>query len=267
MKVGIVGCGAIGRKVATELDRGYVPGTRLGALSSRDLGRTMEFARSLQEPPPVVPLYDLVPLVDLVMEAAGGHAVDSIARATLEAGKDLMVLSCGALLERDDLVAMAQERGANIYVASGAIAGLDGVMGAAGGRIDSLTMITRKPPQSLKGAPGMVGNPVDLDTITEPAVVFEGPVIEACRQFPANVNVSAALAMAGLGPQETKIKILADPTISRNTHEIIVTGEFGLLQVYIENVPSESNPKTGIIAALSALATLKKIASPLKVGT
>ena len=267
MKVGIVGCGTIGREVASKLDFRAVKGVDLGALSSRDLGRAMEFARTLNTPPPVVPLDDLVDKVDLVMESAGGHAVESIAMATLSKGKDLMVISCGALLERDDLVELAQQKGANIYAPSGAIAGLDGVMGACGGRIDSLTMVTRKPPEGLKGAPGMVGNPVDLDTLTEAAVVFEGPVVEACRQFPANVNVSAAFSMAGLGPRDTILRIIADPAISRNTHEIIVTGEFGILQMKIENVPSESNPRTGIITAMSALATLKKIASPLKIGT
>ena len=267
MKVGIVGCGTIGRKVATELDRGAAPGAQLAALSSRNLEGAQEFARSLQQPPPVVPLGDLAPLVDLVLEAAGGGAMESIARATLTQGKDLMVLSCGALLEREDLVSLASQHGASIYVVSGAIAGLDGIMGAAAGHIDSVTMVTRKPPRGLKGAPGMVGNPVDLDAITEAEVVYEGPVLEGCRLFPANVNVSGAVALAGIGPHRTMLKILADPAITRNTHEVVVTGEFGRLQVRIENVPSPTTPKTAVLSALSAIAALKKMASPLKVGT
>lgn len=267
MKVGIVGCGTIGRKVATELDLGEVPGVQLGALSSRDLDRAMEFARSLQSPPPVVPLEELPPLVDLVIEAAGQESVDPIARAALSEGKDLMVLSCGALLDREDLVAMAADHGASIYAPSGAIAGLDGIMGAAVGHIDSLTMISSKPPEGFKGTPGMVGSTVDLDNLTEPVVLFEGPAVEACRLFPANVNVSAAVAMAGLGPVKTQIRVVADPTVEHNTHEIVVKGEFGVLQIKIQNVPSPSNPKTGVITALSTLAALKKITSPLKVGT
>ena len=171
------------------------------------------------------------------------------------------------MLDRDDLFSLAEERGATIYVPSGAIAGLDGVVSASAGRIDAITMITRKPPDGLKGAPGVEQAKIDLDAVTEPTVVYEGPVKEACRLFPANVNVSAALSMAGIGPHKTNICIYADPTVNRNTHEIIVEGEFGKLSIKIENVPSPANPRTGILSALSALATLRKITSPIQVGT
>ena len=267
MKVGIIGMGTIGRRVATGLDSGEVSGVQLGALSSRDLGRAMEFAKSLETPPPVVTMEEVPPLVDLVIEAAGQDAVDPIAQSTLRCGKDLMVLSCGALLEREDLLTLAAQNGASIYAPSGAIACLDGIMGAAMGHIDSLTMISTKPPEGFKDTPGMVGSPIDLDSLTGPATLYEGPAIEACRLFPANINVSAAVAMAGLGPHETKIRIVADPSVVHNTHEIVVTGEFGILQMKIQNIPSVSNTKTGILTALSTLASLRKLVSPLKVGT
>ncbi len=178
-----------------------------------------------------------------------------------------MALSGGALLERDDLFRLAEENGATIYVPSGAIIGLDGIAGACAGRIDSLTMITRKPPEGLRGALGITAAGIDLDSVSEPTVVFEGPALEACRLFPANVNVSAALSMAGLGPQRTRIRIYADPTVDKNTHDIIAEGEFGRLSIRIENVPSEENPKTGKLSAFSALATLRKITSTVQVGT
>ena len=126
-------------------------------------------------------------------------------------------------------------------------------------------MITRKPPGGLKGAPGVEG--IDLDAVTEPTVIFDGPVQEACRLFPANVNVSAALSMAGIGPDKTTIRIYADPTVTRNTHEIRVEGEFGKLTINIENVPSPENPRTGKLSALSALATLRRITSHIQIGT
>ena len=267
MKIGIVGCGTIGRKVASELDKGAVPGVTLAALSSRSMDRAHEFAETLKTPPPVEPLADLVPLSDLVIEAAGAEAVDAVAKATLQGGKDLMVLSCGALLDRDDLVDLARERGASIYVPSGAIIGLDGVLSAAAGRIDSVTMVTRKPPDSLKGAPGVAASGVDLDALTEATVVFEGPAREAYPLFPANVNVSVALSMAGVGADRTTLRILADPAVTRNTHSVVVEGEFGRLEIKIENVPSQGNPRTGVLTALSVLATLRKLAAPLKVGT
>ena len=265
--IGIAGCGTIGRRVATELDGGSVPGAVLGAITSRSLGRAAQFAATLPSKPPVVDLDSLVELVDLVVEAAPANAMETIATATLSAGKDLMALSGGALLQRQDLFDLAERNDATIYVPSGAIAGLDGVAGASEGEIDSITMITRKPPDGLRGAPGIEQAGIDLDSVTEPTVVYEGEIMEACRLFPANVNVSAALSMAGVGPYKTSIRIYADPTVDKNTHNIVVEGEFGRLNILIENTPSETNPKTGRLSALSALATLRRITSHVQVGT
>ena len=266
-RIGIVGCGTIGRKMAVEIDRGSVPRACLAALNSRDAEKATRFAASLSAPPPVLPLEELAAVSDLVVEAATGEALDEIATVTLGAGKDLMVLSCGALLDRDDIFDMAFQSGATIYVPSGAIIGLDGVVSATVGRIDSITMVTRKPPDGLRGTLGVARAGVDLDAIAEPVVVYEGPVKEACHLFPANVNVSAALSLAGIGPHRTTIRVYADPSVTRNTHEVIAEGEFGRFSIKIENVPSPTNPKTGILPALSALATLKKMTSHLQVGT
>ncbi len=265
LTVGIAGCGTIGRKMASEIDGGGVPGARLGGITSRRLDRAREFASTLCHPTPVVALSELVESVDMVIEAAPANAMEAIATETLSAGKDLMALSCGALLEREDLFDLAERSGATIHVPSGAIAGLDGAAGAAVGGVESVTMITRKPPDGLRGAPGAQG--IYLDGITELTVLYEGPALEACRLFPANVNVSAALSMAGIGPRRTQIRICADPTITRNTHEIEIRGEFGALNIRIENIPSESNPKTGLMSALSALAMLKKMTSRIRIGT
>lgn len=265
--IGVAGCGTIGRKVAAELDSGFAPNAALGAITSRDLDRARRFADSLASAPPAVSLERMVEMVDLVVEAAPASAMDGIAKAALSAGKDLMALSGGALLERDDLFALAAANGARIYVPSGAIAGLDGVAGAAAGRVDSVTMVTRKPPGGLAGAPGVEKAGIDLAAIREPTIVFEGDALEACRLFPANVNVSAALSLAGIGARRTKIRIYADPTVDRNTHEITVEGEFGKLAIRIENIPSPSNPRTGIMSALSALAALRRISSTVRVGT
>lgn len=265
--VGIAGCGTIGRKVAAELDSGFAPRVALGAVASRDMERAKRFADTLASRPPAVSLERMVEMVDLVVEAAPASAMDEIAKATLSAGKDLMALSGGALLERDDLFALAAANGATIYVPSGAIAGLDGVAGAAAGRVDSVTMVTRKPPAGLMGAPGIAKARIDLAAVREPTLVFEGDALEACRLFPANVNVSAALSMAGVGARRTRVRIYADPTVDKNTHDITVEGEFGKLAIRIENAPSPSNPRTGIMSALSALAALRRISSTVRVGT
>ena len=266
-KIGIAGCGTIGQKVATELDQGKIPRATLVGMTSRSQDRANAFVATLTNPVPVMPLQELVRQSDIVVEAATGAALEKIAIATLKAGKDLMALSGGALLDRHDLYNLAADNGATIYVPSGAIAGLDGVVSASAGRIDSVTMTTRKPPGGLKGAPGVANLDFDLDDITEPRIVYDGPTAEACKLFPANVNVSAALSMAGIGPDKTTIRIYADPTVTKNTHEIIVEGEFGRLAIKIENTPSSTNPRTGVLSALSAIASLKKLTSPLQIGT
>jgi aspartate dehydrogenase len=267
MTIGIVGCGSIGRKVAADLDRGAVPGAQLTAVSDLEIEEARSFAESLSRPPRVLRLEDLARKVDLVIEAAGGAALSEIAGAALDAGKDLLALSSGALLDRDDLFELARRRGATIHVPSGAIAGLDGVAAAAVGRIDSVTMVTRKPPEGLRGAAGVIQAGVDVDEIEAPVKVFEGPAREACRLFPANANVSAALSMAGIGPDRTAVQIYADPTVTRNTHEIRLDGEFGSLSVKVESVPSPSNPRTSALSALSVIATLRKMTSDARVGT
>jgi aspartate dehydrogenase len=266
-RIGIVGCGSIGRRVATEVDQGGVPGIRLAALHDKDVELAETTAGSLSHLTPVLPIAEMVHQVDLVVETATGVALDEIAITTLSAGKDLMAMSCGALLDRNDLFNLAREKGATIYVPSGAIAGLDGVASAAVGRIDLIRITTRKPPGGLLGAPGVAKSGVNLDTVTEPTVLYDGPVTDAVKLFPANVNVSAALSLAGVGPHETTIRIFADPTVERNTHEIEVEGEFGKLGIKIEGIPSPGNPRTGVLSALSVLATLRRISSHLRVGT
>ena len=240
--IGIVGCGAVGQALLKASESGALT-LPIAGITSRTEKTARAFLSTLNSPPEYCSREALIAKSDLMVEAAGGAVVPDLAKATFEAGKDLMALSGGALLERDDLFDMAERNGAKVYVPSGAIAGLDGVASACAGEIDSITMITRKPPGGLKGAPGVEG--MDLDAVTEPTVVYEGPVQEACRLFPANVNVSAALSMAGIGPNKTAILIYADPTVTRNTHEIQVEGEFGKLTIKIENVPSPENPRTG----------------------
>ena len=128
-------------------------------------------------------------------------------------------------------------------------------------------MITRKPPNSLMGAPYLEQNQIELTGLTKPLKVFEGNATEGARGFPANVNVAAALGLAGVGPDKTILEIWADPALQRNTHSIEVEADSARLKFSIEYVPSEENPGTGKITALSVIATLRAMTIPLKVGT
>ena len=184
-------------------------------------------------------------LCDVVLEAAGAHAVEQIVTTSLKAGKSVVVVSCGALLGRDDLFEMARRNGARIHVPSGAIIGLDGLLAASEGRIDNITMITRKPPEGLKGSPGVEMAGIDLDAITEATEVFEGPVSEGFKRFPANVNVAAAVSMAGIGPDKTRIRVIADPAVTRNTHDVVAEGEFGKTRVPYRKYPLRRQSKDG----------------------
>jgi len=263
-RIGILGLGAIGRPVARALAKG-LPGLTLAGVTSRDAGRAREFLADLPGPPPFLEFRELVNPSDVIVEAATRAALVELAPTVLDAGRDLVILSIGTLLDHPEWVERAAARGARIHAPSGAIAGLDGLKGAAvNGELDTVVMETRKPPRGLAGAPGVTG--IDLAAITAPTVVFEGPAREACRAFPANVNVVAAVSLAGLGPDRTCIRIFADPTVDRNRHSVTAEGGFGRLRIEIENVPSE-NPRTGKLSYLSTIAYLRDLGAPLRVGT
>ncbi len=184
----------------------------------------------------------------------------------LRAGKTMIVLSCGALLDRMDLVDLAREHGGQIIVPTGALLGLDAVTAASEGVIHSVRMITRKPVRGLVGAPFLVENNINIDDVTAPIQIFSGTAREAAKGFPANLNVVVALALAGIGPDKTHLEIWADPALTRNTHEIVVDSDAASFSMSIQNIPTE-NPKTGRITAQSVLAVLRKLRSPLRVGT
>jgi aspartate dehydrogenase len=263
--VAIGGLGAIGRKVATRLDEG-VPGLQLVAVSARNIERAESIVAKFASNVPVLPLSELGGLADIVVECAPAEAFMQVAEPALRAGRTLVVISVGALVEQPGLVALAEECGGRIVVATGALLGLDAVQAAREGEIHSVTMVTRKPPGGLKGAPYLVEHGIDVSALAGPLKVFEGSARDAVRGFPANVNVAAALGLAGIGLDRTTIEIWADPSVKRNMHTITVDADSASFTLSIANIPSE-NPKTGRITALSIIAALRKLGSPLRVGT
>jgi aspartate dehydrogenase len=266
LRVAIGGFGAIGRVVAQHLDRG-IEGLALAAVSARDVARTESAMAGFARPAPVLPLARLGEEAAIVVECAPAAVLREVAEPALAHGRLVMVLSCGALLDNFDLVDLARRHGGRIQVPSGALLGLDAVVAAAEGGISRVHMITRKPPRGLAGAPYLEANAIDLAGLSEPKRVFTGTAREAARGFPANVNVAAALALAGLGPDRTTIEIWADPAVTRNIHRIEVEAEAARFTMQIENVPSAENPRTGRLTALSVVAALKKLTAPLAMGT
>jgi aspartate dehydrogenase len=266
VRVAIGGFGAIGKVVAQRLDQG-IEGLALAAVAARDPARAEAAMAGFIRSVPVVPLAQLWERADIVVECAPAAVLRELAEPALGNGRIVIVLSCGALLDNFDLVDLARRTGGRMLVPSGALLGLDAVIAAAEGGIASVNMITRKPPQGLSGAPYLVDHRVDITGLAEPRRVFSGTAREAARGFPANVNVAAALALAGIGPDRTTIEIWADPTVTRNIHRIEVEAAAARLSMQIENVPSDDNPRTGRLTALSVIAALKKLVSPLAIGT
>jgi len=273
LRVGLIGCGAIGTTLAQAIDSGRAGKIHLTIVYDSIPQRSKNLVRGLSKKPKIAEKPEQLIKnegVDLVIEAASQDAVRQYAEKVLRAGKDLMLMSVGALVDYKLLSrirSLAERTGRRVYVPSGAIAGLDGLRAAAIGRIYEVVLTTRKPPKGLKGAPFIKQKKIDLDAINVAKKIYEGTAQEACKFFPDNVNVAAALSLAGIGPKKTIVRIVADPGINRNIHEISVRGEFGELRARIENVPSPENPKTSYLAAVSAIANLRKITENILVGT
>lgn len=263
--VGIVGLGAIGMPLARALDAG-VEGLRLTAVAVRDAGKAREQLRGFRDRPLILDIAKLPRECDVIVEAAPPELFEAVAMAAIEGGCVFVPSSVGQLLPRMHLVDRARETGARIVVPTGALLGLDAVRACAEGEVARVAIETRKPPRGLAGAPYLVEHGIALEGITEPKRVFQGNALDAARGFPANVNVAAALALAGIGPERTTVEIWADPGVDRNTHTIRVEAEAARLTMTIENVPS-ANPKTGRITPLSVLACLRGLTSTLKVGS
>jgi len=266
LTVAIGGLGAIGLAVARRLDEG-IPGLSLAAVSARDAARAAIRMTGFRRTVPVVAPADLAERADVIVECAPAAVFAEIAEAAIRAGRILVPASVGALLSRPDLIEAATESGARIVVPTGALLGLDAVRAAAEGTIHSVTMVTRKPPAGLAGAPYLAERGISLDGLTAPLRVFEGTAREGAKGFPANVNVAAALGLAGIGPDRTRLEIWADPGVSRNTHTIEVDADSARFTMTIENVPSAENPRTGRITPLSVIAALRGLVATLKVGS
>ncbi|MFH1439589.1 MAG: aspartate dehydrogenase [Candidatus Woesearchaeota archaeon] len=278
MKISIIGCGAIGSAVAKAIvdeisnDDNNV---QLVGVSDVDNEKANQLISELGIDIKNKSIDELIGVSDLIIEAASKHIIKEVAEKTFTAGKDLMIMSIGGLIGNESLLNKAKEKGCNLYLPSGAIAGLDAVKAAvattgSASSIKFITLTTTKPPKGLEGAPYIIEHNIDLSTIEnakEKKTIFEGSVDEAVSGFPKNINVSAALSLAGIGAEKTRVKIVVDPQSDKNMHEICVEGDFGKITTITENKPSPMNSKTSYLAVLSAIAMIKRIVSKVKVGS
>jgi aspartate dehydrogenase len=264
-RVAIAGLGPIGIKVMEALDKG-IEGLTLSAVAVGNPTKARPELERLSHKPQILPIEALAQAADIVIECAPASLLRSIIQPFVAGGKTAIVLSAGAILDHWDLVDDAKSNGGQIIVPTGALIGLDAMTAAAEGVIHSVRMVTRKPVKGLLGAPYVIENGIDLESLREPRKIFEGTARQAAKGFPANLNVAAALSLAGFGPDRTMLEIWADPNLDRNMHRIEVEADSASFSMSIANVPSE-NPKTGRITALSVIACLRKMNAPLRIGT
>jgi len=262
MKVGLVGCGNIGADLCMALRKGTIP-AEVAALTDIDESRARQFIKTFQLNAKVCGLDENVASVDYVMECAAPDAVPEVVRAAITHHKDCQILSVGGLMAHPELLEQARLSNIQVRVPSGALCGLDAIRAAFEAGLHTVTLTSRKPPRGLEDAPYLLDKGIDVTGLDAPKVVFEGSAREACKAFPRTVNVAAALSFAGIGPDETRVRIVADPKATRNTHEVVAEGAFGRLRTVTENLASPRNAKSSYLASLSAIAEVRAAAETL----
>ena len=249
-RIGIIGLGAIGKRVLKALQTQHLPAASYAAIDHVQHPSEFIQAHHLEVFSEVQDLIKWKP--DLVIECAGHGAVVHSVPAFLKAGVDVVIASIGALADKQlkqNLEKAAVDGGARLILVSGAIGGLDAMRSARAAGLDEVVYLGRKPPQAWAGTPAE--NEFDLASITVPTTIFRGTATQASTLFPKNANVTAAVALSGVGFDNTQVELVADPTVQKNVHEVQAKGAFGELSIRLVNNPLPDNVKTSWLAALS----------------
>jgi len=277
MRVSLIGCGAIGSELAVAIDSGKVGSATLVALfdTIEDAAQKLRLRLRNDNVAIFSNFSELTSssefkVSDIVIEAASQAAAKNFSKRIVEYKKDLLLMSVGALADElflSQLLSVVSQNGNHIYIPSGAIAGIDAIKSVKA-MLDSVTLTTTKNPRALAGAPFFNSDPTRLNSMKKKTLIYQGTAADALNKFPANINVAAVLSLAGIGIQETNVKIVADPHITVNQHQIEAAGTFGEIAITVRSIPTPNNPKTSLLAILSAIECLRSICSPgIKVGT
>lgn len=266
-KVGIIGCGAIGSKLAMIIEK-EIPEMEVFALCDIDKEKTLKLSRKFPRDIHIVSIEELIDKSDLVVESASSSVSAGIVKLGLEKAKIVLSLSAGGLIKNlAEYKRLAHLNGGRLYVPSGAVAGFDGLKAISTSKIEYVTLTTKKPIKGIKDAPFIKRNNIDLNNIKTDTLIFSGTVEEAVEEFPQNINVAASLVLSGIDSSLIIVRIVTSPNFTCNTHEIKAKGEFGQITSVCENLPDSDNPKTSFLAVLSAGAALRQIVNPIKIGT
>lgn len=258
-KIGIIGCGAIGTEIAIYIQKHLKEKAMIIAVCDIDANKAIALSKKIKPMPEITTIDGLIKKVDLVIESASANISGEIAEKAVSQGKDVLIMSTGGLLKKPSLIEKFRSSGSSIHIPSGAICGIDGLKSARVGKLKSVTLTTRKPPQGLAKSPYLKEHKIDINKIKKETLVYSGTARSAIRYFPQNINVAVTLSIYGIGPDKTKVRIFISPAYTRNIHEVEIEGDCGRIFTRTENVPSRTNPKTSQLAIFSAIAKLKEI--------
>lgn len=253
MNVGIIGCGAIANIIVNNIAN-EDNGIDIKYFFDNDVERAENLA-DIAGGVAILNFEDMLSGVDLILECASPDSVKEYAPIALEHGIDMIIMSIGAMMDKEFyslVLGIAKENNAKIHLPSGAVVGLDGIKAVANFNLEEVNLVTRKSPKSL-------GKDIDCEE-----VLFEGKASDAVKEFPLNINVAATISLAC--NMDIDVKIIVDPNVDRNVHEITVKGDFGEFKTTTMNYPCSANPKTSMLAALSAIKLLKSFNETITVG-
>ena len=272
INIGLIGCGNIGIALTKALNDQPTNSAVISTVYDNDQSSINNLLKSVKNKPLVSNNIDnlLSNNIDLIIEAAGQQAVIDYIPQALDAHKHVMIMSVGAFTDTTfytNLMKLAKEKNVKIYIPSGAIAGIDALKAASLSDIKQVILTTSKPLKAWSNIPYLKEKKIDLNSIVKPTLIFEGNAEQAAKLFPANINVSVILSLAGIGVTKTEVKLIANPDITQNIHELLISGNFDTLNIKLENTPSPNNPKTSYLAILSALNTIQQIHNEICSGT
>lgn len=262
MKIGIIGHGAIGQYVhAKALEYGHDVGALLVRPSRLDQKKAIHPSMQC-----VAKAADLPHDIEHMVDCAGHQALAAHAPDILRRGLDLTTVSLGALADRAlhaGLEQAAADGDAQLHLATGAIGALDCLRAGSIGGLHSVVYSGRKPPRGWRGSPAE--KVLNLDELDGAQVHFEGSARDAATAYPKNANVAAAVALAGIGFDKTQVRLIADPRIDENIHQIDVVGEFGRFSFEVRGKSLPDNPRSSALAAMSVISKLEQLSARISI--
>lgn len=265
IQIGIVGCGAIGSALAKIIHKRFPTQAVLRYVCDRHPEKSQKLARQIGGQCTPASMEALIASSDLIIESASTFVASQVTKLAWKYEKNVLIMSVGGLLE----LALPESRTTKfrVWIPSGAISGVDGLLAAREAGLKSVKIVTRKPSAGLKEAPYFKTRKFPKLQGKKEYRLFKGNTMQAIRSFPQNINVAAVLSLAGIGPRRTQVEIWTSNAYTKNTHDIFITGKAGSIHTITENVPSKENPKTSALAVYAAVATLRKMFAAVRVGT